>query len=104
MPPDTPARPFDRAIDRLDAVCREIAAPLAGALPVLILVGVLFFGSPAIPKGSAVSHASCDYSRAAGTQTAGPRSHDLLCIGRSLQGVAEVGAGAGPGAGTEGGR
>ncbi len=103
MQPDAPSNPLHRAIERLDAVCREINAPLAGALPALILAGVLVFGSPALPNGSAAAAQGCDPSRAAGLQVSvGPRSQDLLCVGNSLKEAAQANAGAN--AGSAGGR
>ena len=99
MLPDAPSNPLHRAMDRLDAVCREINAPLAGALPALVLAGVLVFGSPALPDGSAAAAQGCDPSRAADLQVSvGPRSQDLLCMGNSLKEAARANAG------SEGGR
>ena len=105
MQPHSPLGTAQRAIDRLDAICKEISAPLAGALPALVLVAVLLFTNPAIPQGAAVAAAACDHSRAApqgaphgapqGTpQAAGPHSQDLLCMGRSLQEAADANAAA----------
>ena len=103
MQPETPASALQRAIGRLDAICREINAPPAGALPALILVGVLIFGHPAIPEGAAATAAACDHSQAA-PQAAGPHSRDLLCMGRSLQEAADANGEAKAKANAEGGR
>ena len=93
MQPETPTKPWHRLLDRLDAVCREVNAPLTGALPALILAGVLVFGNPGVPDAAATG-ATCDFSQADGSLAAGPRSRDLLCVERSLERAAEANAGA----------
>lgn len=93
MHPNTPTGRSGRVLDRLNAVCRELNAPLAGALPALVLVGVFLFGNPAVQHGapSEARPGGCDHSRSAAPQLGGPRSQDLLCMGVSLQRVAETG-------------
>ena len=88
-----------RLISRLDTICREINAPLTGALPAIVFVGLLFTGGFEQPSGHAADLATaCDpvrsYAENPGAQPLGPNPQEAhLCHARALQDAAERGVG-----------
>ncbi len=87
-----------RLTSRLDAICRGINAPLTGALPAIVFVGLIFTGGFERPSGHVADlSAACDPARAyaedPGARSLGPNPHAHLCHARALQDAAEVGGG-----------